>query len=114
MSNLILLMAAVVALVAKYESRRLRPWVIGMALFVGGFATHAAFDLWMDFPGRIEMGAFAGIEAILFPSGLGLVLISLAKTPDPGSDPSLRAAAWLLWLVAASVAGFLVLIRLPP
>ncbi len=93
---------------------RLRAWVIGVTLIAGGFATHIAFEVWAaPSAGRIEMGQFACIEAVLYVAGLGLVLASLAAAPAGGSAGR-SAVRWVLWVVAAMVAGLAVLRRLPP
>jgi hypothetical protein len=84
--------------------------VIGAALVAGGFATHAAFEVWAaPFAGRIEMGQFACFEFVLYAAGLGLAAVSLA-----GARGDRQAAGCVIWLVAALLAGFAVLWRLPP
>src|SRR4051812_19048039 len=100
---------------AAFGNRRPRPWVIGVTLVVCGFATHAAFELWVaDYAGRIEMGRFAIFEGLMFLAGLGTVLVSLVASRLPGVGPVARGVAWLLWLATAFVTGLAVLIRLPP
>ena len=89
---------------------RVRAWVIGVVLIAGGFATHAAFEVWAaPFAGRIEMVQFACFEFVLYAAGLGLSAVSPA-----GTTGSRRTGGWALWFAAALLAGFAVLRRLPP
>jgi hypothetical protein len=93
---------------------RIRPWIIGVALIVGGFATHLAFEVWAaPYAGRGAMGEFACFEALLYAAGLGLSLVSLCAAPA-GTNAGRTTVGWALWVVAALVAGLAVLRRLPP
>jgi hypothetical protein len=88
--------------------------VVGATLIFGGLLTHALFEEWAaPYAGRIEMGQFACLEALLYAAGLGLALVSLLNRPPNGEGRS-RAAGWVLWAVAAVVAVYTVLWRLPP
>ena len=89
---------------------RVRAWVIGVVLIAGGFASHAAFEVWAaPFAGRIEMGQFACFEFVLHAAGLALVAVSLARAS--GGRYALGCG---LWAATALLAGFAVLRRLPP
>jgi hypothetical protein len=74
-----------------------------------------AFEVWAaPYAGGIEMGRFACFEAVLYATGLGLVLVSLSATAAPGAGGKTRRVAWLLWVVVALAAAVAVLRRLPP
>jgi heme/copper-type cytochrome/quinol oxidase subunit 3 len=93
---------------------RVRLWVIGAALILGGFASHVIFDARAaDVAGRIEMGQFAYLEAVLFAAGFGLIFISLMNS-SPGRNVTSTRLGWLLWVTAALIASGAVLRRLPP
>ncbi len=92
---------------------RVRPWVLGIALVACGFVTDIGFRLWVaDFAGRIEMGGFATLEALLFASGLVLCLPSLVQPPEKSGD--FRGIGCLFWVVVFLASAWIVLTRLPP
>jgi hypothetical protein len=85
---LLTLVALLVASVRILGGRRRRPRVIGVTLIVGGFATHAVFEIWAsEYAGRIEMCKFSIFEALLFLAGLGTVLVGPAAPSDSGAHP---------------------------
>lgn len=112
---LILALVIFAAFIAALAGPLFRPWVIGVALILCGFAVHAAFEVWVaDWAGRLEMGSFAIVEAMLFLSGLGCTLAGLLGTELVDARPAVRAGAWALWLLVALVSAWSVLDRLPP
>lgn len=112
---LLILVALFVAAVAAVGGHYLRPWVVGVALIAAGFATHATFELCVsDYAGRIEMGQFAILEALLFLAGLWATLVSLVAPSVSKGRRSQRGLGCLLWLVTAVVTALAVLVRLPP
>jgi hypothetical protein len=93
---------------------RIRAWVIGAALIVSGIATHVVFEVWVaPSAGRIEMGQFACLEAVLYATGLGLSLISLCVASAQRTTGRVWLG-WVLWVVVGLTAGLAVLRQLPP